>query len=219
MSAETIAETYNSIKAHLKALEDISRRLEIYKEASDLLAKLQRDMDEYPEIPSSEFPKLNLSDPRPSRIGRILMKNKRPCKSFVLESGRQNTYEAIFTTLNSYMSNYIDGPLDTLETHLQERMSIRDTRNPHFEIPLGKIHAVCMGMLENVYAFNAATSGHAWMLHQDGPTMLEHLRHYNCAGELDQVAVEQARRFVSGAQYVVLRIGDVGKLMRKADRV
>lgn len=219
MSTQPLAETYRSIKAHLKNLEEISRRLATYEEASDLLSKLQRDMDEYPNIPSSEFPKLNHSDPRPSRMDQILRKNRRPCKSFVLESGRQNAYEAIFTSLNSHMKNSVDAPLAKLEMYLQERMNIRDTRESHFEIPLGKIHAVCVEMLESVYAFNATTSGHAWMLHQAGSTMLEHLRHYDCAGELDQVAVEQARRFVSGAQYVVLKIGDMGKLMRKADGV
>jgi hypothetical protein len=219
MSAKTILKTFNSIKAHFKGLQDISRRLEIYKEASGLLAKLQRDMDKYPNIPSSEFPKLNLSDPRPSRTDRILIKNKRPCKPFVLESGRQNAYESNFATLNSYMSNSIDTPLATLETHLQERMSIRDTRELHSEISLGKIHAVCTEMLEGVYEFNAATSGHAWMLHQDGATMLEHSKHYSYTGELDPGTGEQARRFVRGAQYVVLRIRDVGELMRKADRV
>ena len=63
------------------------------------------------------------------------------------------------------MSNSIYTAIATLETHLQERMSIRDTQEPHFEISLGKIHAVCTEILEDVYGFNAATSGHAWMLH------------------------------------------------------
>lgn len=117
------------------------------------------------------------------------------------------------------MHDSVDAPLKGVIVYLQKRAEIRDTRNPRFEIPLGHMDDIGKKMHSMILAFNASTSGCAWMLGQEFEAMLEDLKHYKCVGEFDEERVEIARRQVRAAEYAGLRIWQVLEAMRKADRV
>ncbi|KAF2798846.1 hypothetical protein K505DRAFT_392048 [Melanomma pulvis-pyrius CBS 109.77] len=214
---ETISEVYQSIKASLKTIENLSRLVPIYNEPTSLLSQFQAQMDSLQDLPSSKFPKLNLLDKPPSRIEKVF--KKRPCKLFVLETGAKHAHEKIFTVLRDHMHDSVDAPLKGIIVYLQKRAEIRDTRNPRFEIPLGHMDKIGNKMHSMILAFNTSTSGCAWMLTQELEAMLEDLKHYKCVGEFDEERVEIARRQVKTAEYAGLKIWQVVEAMRKADRV